>query len=220
MLELNHIYNMDCMEGMKQFPDKYFELAIVDPPYGLKESGCQSGGENNEIGRRAFKRSVVDVWDKKPEKEYFQELMRVSRNQIIWGGNYFNLPPSRCIVVWDKCQPWENFSQVEIAWTSFGLNARIFKFDNRTGSKIHPTQKPVALYKWLLKNYAHQGDKILDTHMGSGSSVIACYDMGFDYIAFEIDKDYFDSANERIEAHKSQGRLFEKVEDEIIQGEL
>ena len=176
--------NEDCMIGMARYPDKHFNLAIVDPPYGLKESGCQSGGENNEIGRRAFKRSVVDVWDKKPSKPYFDELFRVSKNQIIWGGNYFELPPSRCIVVWDKCQPWDNFSQVELAWTSFGLPAQLFKFDNRTGGKQHPTQKPVVLYKWLLQKYAKPNDKILDTHVGSASSLIACHDMGFDAVGF------------------------------------
>lgn len=203
-------YNMDCMDGMKQFPDKYFELAIVDPPYGLKESGCQSGGENNYLGRRAFKRSAVDIWDKKPSEEYFEELFRVSKNQIIWGGNYFELPPSRCVVVWDKVQPWENFSQVEIAWTSFKLNARLFKYDNRTGEKIHPTQKPVALYTWLLNNYANKGDKVLDTHVGSASSLIACHKLGFDYVGFELDPDYYKAATERLEAVKSQISLFDE----------
>ena len=217
MLDFGY-YNMDCMEGMKEFPDKYFELAIVDPPYGLKESGCQSGGENNEIGRRAFKRSVVDKWDKKPTKEYFKELFRVSKNQIIWGGNNFALPPSRCIIVWDKCQPWENFSQVEIAWTSFKLNTRLFKFDNRTGNKIHPTQKPIKLYEWLLKNYAKQGDKILDTHVGSASSLIACHNLGFQYVGFELDKEYYEQSLKRLNGYKSQVSLLDitKADNEQI----
>lgn len=207
MLELNRIYNCDCMEGMKQIPDKYFELAIVDPPYGMRDLGAQTGGEKGILQSRAYRRSKISAWDKAPKKEYFDEIFRVSKNQIIWGGNYFDLPPTRCFVVWDKVQPWENFSQVEYAWTNFGLPAKLFKFDNRTGGKIHPTQKPVALYKWLLKNYAKPGDKIIDTHMGSGSSVIACYDMEFDYMAFEIDKDYFEAANKRIEDHKAQTRM-------------
>jgi site-specific DNA-methyltransferase (adenine-specific) len=203
------------MTAMAQFPDKYFELAIVDPPYGLPKDSTHGRGK---LKNRILNNGSLELWDRKPTHEYFEELFRVSKNQIIWGGNYFDLPPARCVVVWDKCQPWENFSQVEIAWTSFGLNARLFKYDNRTGNKIHPTQKPVALYKWLLKNYAKQGDKILDTHMGSGSSIIACYDMGFDYMAFEIDKDYFDMANERIEAHKAQGRLFvDELKTEAVQ---
>ena len=207
MLKMNELYNMDCMEGMKQFPDKYFELAIVDPPYGMKEHGAQNGGAGT-LKHRVYNNGCIDRWDTAPSKEYFDELFRVSVNQIIWGGNYFDLPPTRCVICWDKCQPWENFSQWEMAWTSFGKPAALFKFDNRTGGKIHPTQKPVALYKWLLARYAKQGDKILDTHVGSASSLIACHDYGFEYIGFEIDPDYYKAAKERLEAVKSQLTMF------------
>jgi site-specific DNA-methyltransferase (adenine-specific) len=190
---------------MARYPDNYFDLAIVDPPYGLPErSGKGAGKLQNRIIQDMHKRG----WDIAPNKEYFKELKRVSKNQIIWGGNYFILPPSRCMIVWDKCQPWENFSQVEIAWTSFDKVASLFKFDNRTSDKIHPTQKPVALYKWILDKYAKQGDKILDTHLGSGSIAIACHDYGFDLTACELDKEYFDKAMQRIKNHTNQTNLF------------
>jgi site-specific DNA-methyltransferase (adenine-specific) len=189
------------MEGMKQFPDKYFELAIVDPPYGLPKDSTHGRGK---LKNRILNNGSLELWDKQPSPEYFNELRRVSVNQIIWGGNYFDLPPTRGIICWDKCQPWKNFSQWEMAWTSFNKPAALFKFDNRTKDKIHPTQKPVALYKWLLKNYAKPGDKILDTHVGSASSLIACYDMGFEYIGFEIDKDYYEAAQERMRMHMQQ----------------
>lgn len=206
MLELNKLYNMDCMEGMKQFPDKYFELAIVDPPYGLPKDSTHGRGK---LKNRILNNGSLELWDKQPSLEYFKELRRVSVNQIIWGGNYFDLPPTRGIICWDKCQPWENFSQWEMAWTSFSKPAALFKFDNRTKDKIHPTQKPVALYEWLLKNYAKPGDKILDTHVGSASSLIACYNMGFEYIGFEIDKDYYEAAQERMRIHMQQQTIFE-----------
>ena len=140
------LYNDDCMNIMTNYPDNYFDLAIVDPPYGLKKAGVQSGGR---MKNRAFNRGEVFKWDKQPDKEYFNQLFRVSKNQIIWGGNYFDLPTYRCVIAWDKCQPFPNFSAVEIAWTSFNKPASLFKFDNRTGNKIHPTQKPTDLYKWL-----------------------------------------------------------------------
>lgn len=206
MLELNKLYNMDCMEGMKQFPDKYFELAIVDPPYGLPKDSTHGRGK---LKNRILNNGSLELWDKQPSLEYFKELRRVSVNQIIWGGNYFDLPPTRGIICWDKCQPWKNFSQWEMAWTSFNKPAALFKFDNRTKDKIHPTQKPVALYEWLLKNYAKPGDKILDTHVGSASSLIACYNMGFEYIGFEIDKDYYEAAQERMRMHMQQQTIFE-----------
>ena len=205
----NIAINDDCMEIMKTLPDKAFELAIVDPPYGMKEHGAQNGGAGT-LKHRAYNNGCIDRWDIAPNKEYFIELMRVSVNQIIWGGNYFDLPPTRCVICWDKCQPWENFSQWEMAWTSFGKPAGLFKFDNRTGDKIHPTQKPVALYEWLLTHYAKQGDKILDTHLGSGSSRIAAYNLGFDFVGCEIDKDYFDAQEKRFAAHAAQTSLFDK----------
>lgn len=203
---------MDCMEGMKEFPDKYFELAIVDPPYGLKDAGMQSGGTKGIFESRAFKRKELELWDTAPKQNYFDELFRVSKNQIIWGGNYFQLPTNRCFVVWDKCQPWETFSMCEYAWTSFKSPAKLFRFDNRTSGKIHPTQKPIGLYEYLLHNYAKQGDKILDTHVGSASSLIACYNLGFDYVGFELDKDYYESASKRIDENKAQIRFDANME--------
>lgn len=205
MLELNKLYNMDCMEGMKQFPDKYFELAIVDPPYGLPKDSTHGRGK---LKNRIFNNGSLELWDKKPSSEYFEELHRVSVNQIIWGGNYFDLSPTRGIICWDKCQPWENFSQWEMAWTSFSKPAALFKFDNRTTDKIHPTQKPVKLYEWILAKYANKGDKILDTHTGSASSLIACYNYKFDFIGFEIDKNYYAAAQKRMDAVMAQVSLF------------
>jgi site-specific DNA-methyltransferase (adenine-specific) len=202
MLKLNKLYNMDCMEGMKQFPDKYFELAIVDPPYGID---INSSGRLGHYGGKGKK------WDSQtPDDDYFKELFRVSENQIIWGGNYFNLPPTRCFLIWDKKQP-ENvsFASCEYAWTSLDASAKTFYMSpmNVSEERIHPTQKPTRLYKWILSRYAKQGDKILDTHVGSASSLIACYDMGFDYIGFEIDEDYYNMAQKRIEETKAQIRM-------------
>ena len=198
-------YNMDCMEGMKEFPDNYFELAIVDPPYGINI--------NNNIGRRkGDKKSNYPkaYWDNAtPDKSYFDELFRVSQNQIIWGGNYFLLPPTKCFIVWRKPQISDNvsFSMVEFAWTSFNQTAKEWIGMSNEADRIHATQKPVALYKWLLTNYAKQGDKILDTHVGSASSLIACYDLGVDYVGYEIDEEYNKQASERLEAVKAQIRF-------------
>lgn len=144
------------MELMRSLPDNYFQLAVADPPYGIRDAGGQTGGSGKLKGR-VFNNGYIDRWDKAPSQEFFDELMRVSESQIIWGGNYFALPPSRCFVCWDKVQPWENFSQVEFAWTSFDSPAQLFRYDNRTGDKIHPTQKPVALYGWLLQKYGKSG---------------------------------------------------------------
>jgi site-specific DNA-methyltransferase (adenine-specific) len=204
------LLNVDCMDFMKDCDDNQFELAIVDPPYGIIESGGQTGGcagslENREFNK--FQRSG-SRWDIKPNKSYFNELARVSINQIIWGGNYFDLPPTRCVLCWDKMQPWDNFSKWEMAWTSFSKPANLFKYDNKTGDKIHPTQKPVKLYEWLLMYYAKEGDKILDTHGGSMSIAIACHNLGFDLTALEIDKEYYDAAVKRFEIHKSQLKIF------------
>jgi site-specific DNA-methyltransferase (adenine-specific) len=208
MLELNTVYNCDCMVGMKQIPDKYFELAIVDPPYGIGASDMKMGKGKRQKWKNGKQ------WDNEtPRSEYFDELRRVSQNQIIWGGNYFDLPLTGGWLFWDKQRNKDvSFSDGELAWTSFlnVIKKAPIRYDGFIGAdtlRIHPTQKPVALYQWLLKKYAKQGDKILDTHMGSGSSVIACYDMGFDYMAFEIDKDYFEAAMKRIEDHKAQVRM-------------
>ena len=195
---ISEVNNIDCMEYLRQCEDGAFDLAIVDPPYGIRDAGGQTGGSGKLKGR-VFNNGYIDRWDKAPTQEYFSELRRVSRNQIIWGGNYFPLPPSRCIIVWDKVQPWENFSQVEIAWTSFDSPAQLFRFDNRTGDKIHPTQKPVELYSWLLRKYGSGGGRILDTHMGSQSSRIAAYMLGFDYVGCEIDEEYFRKGCERFD---------------------
>lgn len=181
---------MDCMELMRRTPDKAFQLAIADPPYGIRDAGGATGGAGKLRGR-AFNNGMIDRWDKAPSEEFFSELRRVSEHQIIWGGNYFPLPPTRCFVCWDKCQPWPNFSQVEYAWTSFAKPAKLFQYDNRTGDKIHPTQKPVALYAYLLATFAPVGGVIFDPMMGSQSSRIAAYRMGFDYVGCEIDGDYF-----------------------------
>jgi len=197
------LYNCDCMEYMKNIPDKYYDLAIVDPPYGIDACNMTMGKGTNKKWSKGKK------WDNNiPKGEYFDELFRVSKNQIIWGGNYFPLPPSRCIVCWDKIQPWENFSQVELAWTSFDSPAQLYRFDNRTGGKIHPTQKPVKLYEWLLKHYAKSTDKILDTHFGSCSIGIACHNFGCSLDACELDEEYFDKALERVKLHVRQLDLF------------
>lgn len=192
-------YNMDCMEGMKEFPDKYFDLAIVDPPYGI-------GISTNPVRQKHAKK----IWDKDiPSDDYFYELFRVSKNQIIWGGNYYILPPTQNFIVWDKKQP-ENFSlaMCEVAWCSVQKPMKMFRYSvNNERNKIHPTQKPVALYKWILSNYANAGDLILDTHVGSASSLIACEDMGFQYVGFEIDEEYYQKASARIEEFRQQIRM-------------
>ena len=214
------LYCGDCMDLLKQTPDKYYSLALVDPPYGINApkmaaTHCQrkAGSKRLNAGSGKLKNRVLNnsncEWDNAiPTDDYFKELFRISKNQIIWGGNYFPLPPSRCILCWDKCQPWENFSQIEIAWTSFDSPAQIFKFDNRTGDKIHPTQKPVQLYKWLLNKYAKEGDTILDTHLGSGSSAIAAHDYGYEFTGIELDKEYYDNALSRITEHQRQLTIF------------
>jgi site-specific DNA-methyltransferase (adenine-specific) len=229
MLELNKLYNMDCMEGMKEFPDKYFELAITDPPYGIGigTMNYTTSGAVRTHGHAAAKRRDYRSkgnWDIKPEKSYFDELRRVSKNQIIWGGNYFSdmLPPSKSFIIWDKrvSDTMRNdFADCEYAWCSKGV-ARMFRYlwngmlqGNMKDKEIrfHPTQKPVDLYKWILaekQDYAKQGDKILDTHVGSASSLIACYNYGFDYIGFEIDDEICHKAQARMDAVMAQVSLF------------
>ncbi len=199
------LHNADCVEVMKTFKDKQFSLAIIDPPYGMPKDSTHGRGK---LKNRILNNGSVERWDKAPSNEFFEELFRVSENQVIWGGNYFDLPPTRGIICWDKMQPWENFSQIEYAWTSFSMPAKLFRFDNRTGGKIHPTQKPVQLYKWLLQNYAKEGDTILDTHFGSLSIGIACHDMKFDLTAIELDKDYYEMAKQRLINHQKQLTLF------------
>ena len=211
------ITNEDCMELMARYPDGYFDLAIVDPPYGL----------NVALNGQFAKYRGLTKWDlSSPDNEYFDELFRVSKNQIIWGANYMPYVWSfggKEFVFWNKLNHHSNRSDGELAWTSFNGLAKYFEYmwdGNRYGTKgnikgvgqksdrIHPTQKPVALYKWLLHNYAKPGDKILDTHLGSGSIAIACHDYGYDLTGCELDKEYFDAAVKRISAHTAQIRMF------------
>lgn len=202
----------DSLAAMRQMPDNHYTLAIVDPPYGMGHKAWQ-GGLPERYGQRVFfnMKDKAQHWDVAPDPEYFDQLMRVSQNQIIWGGNYY---PSiwqhggRCVIAWDKCQPWPNFSQIELAWTSYNKPAKLFKFDNRTRGKIHPTQKPIQLYLWLLDTFAQPGDTILDTHLGSGSIACACYDAGYDLDAWEIDPEYHAAATARYKEHSRQTKLF------------
>jgi len=206
------------MEGMKRYPDKHFELAIVDPPYGIDITGIW-GDE-----KYGYKQYEDKKWDKTPPSLlYFLELERISLNQIIWGANHFisqfplKMQDSSCWLLWDKGQRDFTFADGELAWTSFKTSLRIFNLpranaminNKNTGGKIHVAQKPVKLYEWLLKNYAKPGDKILDTHGGSMSIAIACYNLDFDLTLFEIDKDYFEAGKARLEEHMSQQRLFD-----------
>jgi site-specific DNA-methyltransferase (adenine-specific) len=210
----SEVFLMDCMEGMKQYQDKHFDLAIVDPPYGIGASkgtwGSSNLGKVTNYGKKE--------WDKtKPQYQYFDDMIRISKNQIIWGANHLgNMPSSSCWIVWDKLNS-ADFADCELAWTSFETSVRKFEFRwngmlqgdmKNKEDRIHPTQKPVALYRWLLQNYAKEGDKILDTHLGSGSSRIAAYDMGFDFTGFEIDKDYFDASEKRFQNHIAQLKIF------------
>ena len=192
--------NCDCMDLMKRYKDNHFDLAICDPPYGI-------GISENPVRQAHAKKQ----WDKNvPSNEYFKELVRVSKNQIIWGGNYFDLPPTQNYIVWDKVQPHDfSLAMCELAWCSIQKPIKMFTYSVlRERNKIHPTQKPVKLYEWLLTNYAKQGDKILDTHVGSASSLIACHNLNFEYIGFELDTDYYNAATERLEAVKAQIKMF------------
>jgi site-specific DNA-methyltransferase (adenine-specific) len=208
---ISEVTNEDCMEGMARYPDKYFDLAIVDPPYGINRGGqTETFTKNKKHKRKHFENKG---WDNEiPNKIYFNELFRVSKNQIIWGANYYTqyLPSSMGWIFWDKGQDL-SMSDGELAYTSFQIALRR-KIINRgqlmiEGGTIHPTQKPIKLYKWLLSNYANQGDKILDTHLGSGSSRIAAYEMGFDFTAFELDTEYYEAQEKRYNAHIAQLKL-------------
>ena len=197
------ITNEDNMKLMARYPDKYFDLACIDIPYGLGDKLTQGGTWASK-----YKKGDAS-WDVLPNEKFFKELFRVSKNQIIWGGNYANLPPTRCFIIWDKIAQMDTMADCEFAWTSFDRNAKIFRHVRNTSEKrIHITQKPIKLYKWLLNKYAKQGDKILDTHLGSGSIAIACHDYGFDLTACELDKEYYDKAMERINNHIKQIKLF------------
>jgi site-specific DNA-methyltransferase (adenine-specific) len=213
-IELLHI---DCMEYMKTVPDKHFDLGIVDPPYGIN-AGRRRGdtGKNKHIKQKDYD---YGEWDSSPpDDEYFSELKRVSKNQIIWGGNYFNLGASKCYIVWNKKNGDNYYADCELAWASFDSAVRMFEYrwfgflQEKSGDakedRIHPTQKPVDLYRWLLKNYAKEGDKILDTHLGSGSIAIACHDYKFELVGCELDKDYYEAACKRFKNHVAQQKLF------------
>ena len=220
-------YNMDCLSGMKEFPDNYFDLAIVDPPYGgVTQGGYMKRGENMAVGtgRGVSKGYNLALWGQPaPKPEYYRELFRVSKNQIIWGGNYFtdNLPASQGWIVWDKENGTTDFADFEMAWTSFNRVSRMFRFrwngmlqgDMKDKEfRIHPTQKPVRLYEWILRNYAQPGQRILDTHVGSGSSLIACHRFRCPYVGFEIDPDYYAKAKARIDAEQAQMSIFDYME--------
>jgi site-specific DNA-methyltransferase (adenine-specific) len=208
MIEL---LNIDCMEYMKSCKDKEFDLAIVDPPYGLDEK--LRSGKDTGFGAKSLNELVNKGWDIKPSKEYFTELFRVSKNQIIWGGNYFidNLYPTQCFLIWDKMNGTNDMADAELAWTSYERGVRMFRmhhFSKGYGKKIHPTQKPIQLYKWILKRFATEGMKILDTHLGSGSIAIACYYAELDFVGCEIDKTYYDGAMKRFKDETKQTVLF------------
>jgi len=227
-IENMNITNEDCMELMARYPDKYFDLAIVDPPYGIninkhriKDKNVYKTGFNKYGASISHKKDYGDkIWDENiPDDNFFKELIRVSKHQIIWGGNYFahKLPQSFGWIFWDKDTSGSDFADGEIAWTSFKKpirkvfwrwNGLLQQDMTNKETRIHPTQKPVALYKWLLHNYAKAGDKILDTHLGSGSIAIACHDYGFELTACELDAEYYDAAIKRIKNHVSQQKLF------------
>lgn len=255
----NRFILADCMDYLPDIPDNFFDLAIVDPPYGAgftEGGGCQgwfskyhqndnanmdSGGveqvwsevrpvqaRHHTFGIRkcrssceqrrredAEQKKKIITWDVAPGKEYFEQLFRVSRNQIIWGGNYFDLPPARCFLVWRKLTISENFSMAmaEYAWTSFNGNAKVFECapQGKNGERFHPTQKPVELYKWIIDRYAKEGDTILDTHVGSASSLVACRETGHKYVGFEIDEVYYEKAKKRLEDAEAQMNIFDYI---------
>jgi site-specific DNA-methyltransferase (adenine-specific) len=226
---ISEVYNMDCMVGMKQYPDKYFDLAIVDPPYFYGPNKRMFYGRKvNKLNIRRKDYDLIERWDI-PDHNYYNDLIRVSKHQIIWGINYFrfyNIPTGR--IVWDKVNQSSSFSDCEIASCSFNNSVRLFRYmwngmlqgkcikeghltngnKSLNEKRIHPTQKPVKFYEWLLKNYAKQGDRILDTHLGSGSSRIAAHNMGFDFIGFELDKNYYEAQEKRFKQHIKQLTLF------------
>lgn len=199
--------NCDCMDGMKQFPDKYFDLAVVDPPYGIDVStfGCGSR-------QRKYDRSNAYKWDSNPPNvDYWEQVFRVSKNQVIFGMNYYKLPPTKEFIVWDKKQPdGVTFAQAEIAWTSFSGTSKIFRMTSMgQKDRIHQAQKPVALYEWILSRYAKEGDIILDTHVGSASSLIACRNTNHKFVGFELDEYYYKLSKERLDRELAQMNLYD-----------
>lgn len=222
---ISDVFNSDCVDGMREYPDNFFDLAIVDPPYGIGIAN-RNGSIGQKKGQGKITKYSKKDWDNKiPDAEYFEELFRVSKNQIIFGANYFTpfLPPSKGWIVWDKRQPeGVTFAMAELAFTSIDKSVKMFSCSRaligntvsnnsriaKTNAKIHPAQKPIAIYEWILKNYAQPGWKILDTHLGSGSSRIACHFSKFDFIGFEIDTDYYEAQEKRFETAIMQPRLF------------
>lgn len=206
---MNVAYNMDCLAAMREMPDKAFDLAVVDPPYGI-EKGFQA---TSRVAKYGQMQTVNDV---RPTKEYFDQLFRVSKNQIVWGYNHLSdlLPKTKEFIFWYKHQPVGTYSDGELAYTSFTKTAKCFDYPYFGGigmdkyGRIHPTQKPVALYRWIFQHYAEPGMTVLDTHLGSGSSRIAAYDAGLDFVGYEIDKEYFDKQEERFAQHTAQLSLF------------
>lgn len=251
------LYNLDCMDALKEYPDDYFDLAIADPPYGAgltENGGCKGwftkyhqknsgggvqhnlrfhGGDrwnryktlrirdsevpqelSEQTGSKRGNTKKIVTWDIAPDNRFFEELFRVSRNQIIWGGNYFELPPTRCFLIWRKLTISEKFSMAmcEYAWTSFNSNAKLFECTPQgtaADERFHPTQKPVKLYEWILNNYAKPGDKILDPMAGSGTCLVACRNLGFECTGFEIDEEYYTKAQERIKKNAAQINIFD-----------
>lgn len=231
MFELNKLYNIDCMEGMKLIPDKYFDLAIVDPPYFTGPNKRKFYGRNiNKLKIRRKNYEPIESWDI-PSKEYFEELKRISKNQIVWGINYFDYYLGPGLIIWDKVNGESTFSDCEVAYCSMHNKTKMFRYmwngmmqgksiseghimqgdKSRNEVRIHPTQKPVNLYKWILLNYAKQGDKILDTHVGSASSLVACYEMGYEFLGFEKDKNMFNLANKRLIDVMNQINFFDAM---------
>ena len=213
-----NFFNIDCVEFMKSKPDKFWDLAIVDPPYGINVAKTHAGGKG------WTKREGKD-WDKEiPPPEYWEQLFRVSKNQVVWGGNYMTefLPPSMGWIFWDKGQRDFSLADGELAWTSFNKALRVYEYSraklNNNRGGLHPTEKPIELYRWILNRYAKPNDKILDTHGGSMSSAIACDMEGYDLSICEIDNDYFNAGVKRFENYKRQGRLFtpEQIKPEQI----
>jgi site-specific DNA-methyltransferase (adenine-specific) len=207
------VFLEDCIEVMKRYDDKHFDLAVTDPPYGLDIANMNMGvGKGKKCSKIQNRKWDSKDWDKQtPNREYFAELFRVSKNQIIWGGNYFDLPAFKHYIIWDKKMPQGlSFADCEMAWTSFGKAPKMFRKSAYLdkANKIHPTQKPIALYDWIFANYAKPTDKILDTHLGSGSSRIAAHKAGLDFTGCEIDSDYFEAQEKRYQNFISQLRLF------------
>lgn len=219
MLDFGY-YNLDCMQGMREFPDKYFDLAVVDPPYGIGESGNKNHTRSC-LGTSKDYEPFLGNDLKAPDKEYFDELFRVSKNQIIFGANHFisKIPyDSHCWIVWDKDNGDTDFADCELAWTSFNTAVRRIRYrwqgmlqENMKNKeyRIHPTQKPIALYEWILSRYAKDGDIILDTHVGSASSLIACHNINHKYVGFELDKHYYELSKKRLEQETAQMNIFE-----------